>query len=85
MSKVASEWWTIPLGVGAAVLLVWLALMAALWLAKPDDVGLADMARLLPDVLRLLKSSASTTTGNSPAGSGWCPSSCWRCSPRPST
>lgn len=59
MGKVASEWWTIPLGVGAAVLLVWLALMAALWLAKPDDVGLADMARLLPDVLRLLKRLAA--------------------------
>ena len=50
-----SEWWPIALGVGAGLVLLWLSLVAALWLMKPDDIGLRDAARLLPDLLRLLK------------------------------
>jgi uncharacterized membrane protein YkvA (DUF1232 family) len=50
-----SEWWVVLLGVAAGVALIWIALIIALWLSKPDDVGLQDAMRLLPDVLRLLK------------------------------
>lgn len=47
--------------VGGAVLL-WLLLIAALWLAKPDEARLRDAVRLLPDVVRLLKRLAADRT-----------------------
>ncbi len=53
------HWWTVPVGIVAALVAIWLALAVTLWLAKPDDVGLRDMLRLLPDVLRLLKRLAT--------------------------
>ncbi|MDT5336577.1 MAG: hypothetical protein QOD90_2082 [Mycobacterium sp.] len=54
-----SHWWSIALGVLGGLIVVWLVLVAALWFAKPDDVGLRDVARLLPDLLRLLKRLAT--------------------------
>jgi uncharacterized membrane protein YkvA (DUF1232 family) len=48
------EWWLIPVSLAAALILVWLALAVALWVLKPDEIGIADLLRLLPDVLRLL-------------------------------
>jgi uncharacterized membrane protein YkvA (DUF1232 family) len=56
---VGSHWWSIALGVLGGLIVVWLVLVAALWFAKPDDVGLRDVARLLPDLLRLLKRLAT--------------------------
>jgi uncharacterized membrane protein YkvA (DUF1232 family) len=56
---VGSHWWSIALGILGGLILVWLVLVAALWFAKPDDVGLRDVARLLPDLLRLLKRLAT--------------------------
>jgi len=50
---------SIALGVVAGVVLLWLALVVVLWSTKPDDVGLRDAARLLPDILRLLKRLAT--------------------------
>lgn len=50
---------SIVLGVVAGVVLLWLALVVVLWSTKPDDVGLRDAARLLPDILRLLKRLAT--------------------------
>lgn len=38
-----------------AVALAWLLLIAALWVIRPRDVGLADIVRLVPDVLRLVR------------------------------
>jgi uncharacterized membrane protein YkvA (DUF1232 family) len=57
-----SDWWLIAASVIGGVVLIWAALIAALWLAKPDDVGVRDAMRLLPDVLRLLKRLASDPT-----------------------
>jgi uncharacterized membrane protein YkvA (DUF1232 family) len=57
-----SEWWVVLLGVAGGLLLIWVALIVALWFTKPDDVGLQDMMRLLPDVLRLLKRLAGDRT-----------------------
>jgi uncharacterized membrane protein YkvA (DUF1232 family) len=57
-----SEWWLIAVSVIGGVVLIWAALIAALWLARPDDVGVRDAMRLLPDVLRLLKRLASDPT-----------------------
>ena len=50
-----SDWWSIALGIVAGLVLLWLTLAVVLWLAKPDDIGLREAARLLPDLLRLLK------------------------------
>lgn len=59
MDGVLDQWWWIPVSIAAALILVWLALAVTLWLLKPDEVGIADLLRLLPDVLRLLKRLAA--------------------------
>lgn len=59
MGKVFRDWWLVPVGAVAALAMVWLLLGIALWVAKPDDVGIQDTLRLLPDVLRLLKRLAT--------------------------
>ena len=48
--------------VAGSALLLWLTMLAILWRAKPDDVTLRDAARLVPDVLRLLKRLAADRT-----------------------
>jgi uncharacterized membrane protein YkvA (DUF1232 family) len=50
-----SSWWTIVAGLAAGVLLVWCALLVALWTVRPDQMALRDALRLLPDVVRLLR------------------------------
>jgi uncharacterized membrane protein YkvA (DUF1232 family) len=47
--------WSILIGALSGVLLAWLIVVAAIWLAKPNDIGVRDMIRLLPDLLRLFK------------------------------
>jgi len=59
MDGVFSDWWMIPVSLAAALILVWLALAVTLWVLKPDDVGITDLLRLLPDTLRLLKRLAA--------------------------
>ena len=54
-----SEWWSIPIGIGAGVLLLWAVLIAVLWVSRPDETSLRDALRLLPDLLRLLKRLAA--------------------------
>jgi uncharacterized membrane protein YkvA (DUF1232 family) len=48
-------WWTWLAGIGGGLLLLWLALVVALWLGRPDDVRIKDALRLLPDLVRLLR------------------------------
>jgi uncharacterized membrane protein YkvA (DUF1232 family) len=43
------------LGLVAALLVVWLILVAVLWLVRPKDVALVDLIRVVPDVLRLVR------------------------------
>ncbi|MEO3757527.1 YkvA family protein [Mycobacterium sp. B14F4] len=57
-----SDWWSLPLSIAAGVLLLWLVLVAVLWFTRPDDTGLRDVLRLLPDILRLLKRLAADAT-----------------------
>jgi hypothetical protein len=45
--------WLLP--VVGGVLLLWVALVAALWLAKPDEGSVREALRLLPDVVRLIR------------------------------
>ena len=49
--------WDIVIGIAAGLLLMWLALIAALWSTKGrfDLTTLRDLLRMLPDLLRLLK------------------------------
>jgi uncharacterized membrane protein YkvA (DUF1232 family) len=54
-----SNWWSVPLGVLAGVLLLWIALVVVFWMVKPDEYAIRDAMRLLPDVVRLIKRLAA--------------------------
>lgn len=54
-----SHWWLVPVGVLAGLALVWAVLVVVLWRTKPDETGIRDAMRLLPDVLRLVKRLAA--------------------------
>ena len=43
------------MGVAGGLLLLWGALVAALWMARPDELRLRDAMRLLPDLVRMLR------------------------------
>ncbi|OIQ77247.1 hypothetical protein GALL_410630 [mine drainage metagenome] len=51
--------WGVVLGVVGGLLLVWVALVVALWFALPDRSTLRGLLRLLPDVLRLVRRLAA--------------------------
>jgi uncharacterized membrane protein YkvA (DUF1232 family) len=55
-------WWQTLIGLGAALLLIWIALVVALLVAKPDKAQLKEALRLLPDLLRLLRRLAADRT-----------------------
>ena len=48
------SWLQLVVGVLGGVALLWLLLVSALWLAKPDEQRLRESLRLLPDVVGLL-------------------------------
>jgi uncharacterized membrane protein YkvA (DUF1232 family) len=56
------SWGWSLVGVLGGLLLCWLVLMAVLWAACPDELGLRELLRLLPDVLRLVHRLAGDTT-----------------------
>ena len=45
--------WSLVAGAVVGLVVAWGAMVAVLWLARPRDVGLADLVRIVPDVLRL--------------------------------
>jgi uncharacterized membrane protein YkvA (DUF1232 family) len=53
--------WNVSIGIGAGLVLMWLALLATLWGVKGrfDLTALRGALRLLPDLLRLLKRLAA--------------------------
>ncbi len=58
-------WWRVLIAVVAGLLAVWLAMVIALWWAQrhtPDKTRLRDAARLVPDVVRLLRRLAADHT-----------------------
>jgi uncharacterized membrane protein YkvA (DUF1232 family) len=60
---VTGLWWAdLLLGVAAALLLAWVALVIALVIARPRGGLLREALRVLPDVLRLLRRLAADTT-----------------------
>ena len=44
------------LGIVAAVVLVWVVLLAIFWALRPKGVSMPDLVGIIPDVLRLLRS-----------------------------
>jgi uncharacterized membrane protein YkvA (DUF1232 family) len=48
-------WWETLIGLAAAVILAWIALIVALLAARPKGALLGEAVRLLPDLLRLLR------------------------------
>jgi uncharacterized membrane protein YkvA (DUF1232 family) len=49
-------------GVSVGLLILWVALLIALVIGRPDELSLRDAARLVPDVLRLLRRLATDPT-----------------------
>jgi uncharacterized membrane protein YkvA (DUF1232 family) len=47
------------LGLTGGLLVLWVALVTALWFGRPDELRLRDAMRLLPDLLRLLRRLAA--------------------------
>ena len=54
--------WEWIVGIAAGLVLLWLLLLVALWVAKPDEQRLRESLRLLPDVIRLLSRLARDRT-----------------------
>jgi uncharacterized membrane protein YkvA (DUF1232 family) len=50
-----SFWWDLLIGIGAALLLMWIALVVVLIAMRPRRGLLTEALRLLPDVVRLLR------------------------------
>jgi uncharacterized membrane protein YkvA (DUF1232 family) len=50
-----SFWWDLVIGIAAALLLAWLALVTVLLIARPRGHLLGEALRVLPDVLRLVR------------------------------
>jgi uncharacterized membrane protein YkvA (DUF1232 family) len=53
--------WTV-IGVAGGLLLCWAALVAVLWVSRPDELRARELLRLLPDVLRLVRRLAADRT-----------------------
>ena len=50
-----SFWWDLVIGIAAALLLAWIALVTVLLIARPRGHLLGEALRVLPDVLRLVR------------------------------
>ncbi len=53
------NWWPVLGGAAVTLLTVWLVLIAALWVLRPDAASARTALRLLPDLLRMLKRLAA--------------------------
>jgi len=47
--------WGLALGVLGSLIALWAALVAVLWLLRPRNLPLGELARIVPDVLRLAR------------------------------
>ena len=54
-----SWWWDLVIGIAAALVVAWLALVVTLIVIRPRGSLLAEALRLLPDVLRLVRRLAA--------------------------
>jgi uncharacterized membrane protein YkvA (DUF1232 family) len=56
------SWWAVVASVVGGVVLLWVALIVALWFVRPDELRIRDALRLLPDLVRLLRRLAGDRT-----------------------
>jgi len=47
--------WRLIVGVTSSLLAVWALFIAVLWVLRPRDVGLGDVVKIVPDLLRLVR------------------------------
>lgn len=47
--------WSVLVGVAGGIVLLWSALVVALWIGRPDELRIRDALRLLPDLIRMLR------------------------------
>ncbi|MFI5510429.1 YkvA family protein [Mycobacterium sp. NPDC051804] len=57
-----SFWWNVVIGLAAALVLSWIALVIALVIVRPRSGLLREVMRILPDVLRLIRRLAADKT-----------------------
>lgn len=57
-----SSWWQVLGALLGGVVVLWVALVVALWLTKPDELRLRDAMRLLPYLVRLLRRLAADSS-----------------------
>lgn len=57
-----TPWWTVLGALLGGLLVLWVAMLVALWLARPDELRIRDALRLLPDLVRLLRRLASDSS-----------------------
>jgi uncharacterized membrane protein YkvA (DUF1232 family) len=62
MGQMAVSWWSVVAGIAGGVVLLWVALIVALWFVRPDELRIRDALRLLPDLVRLLRRLAGDRT-----------------------
>jgi uncharacterized membrane protein YkvA (DUF1232 family) len=55
-------WWDLAIGIAAAIVLTWVALVIALVVLRPRGGLLREALRILPDALRLLRRLAADST-----------------------
>jgi uncharacterized membrane protein YkvA (DUF1232 family) len=56
------QWWSGLAGVLGGLLVLWIVLVAGLWLLRPARTSVRDVLRLLPDLVRLLRRLARDST-----------------------
>ena len=55
-------WWGVAIGIAAALILAWVALVAGLTIVRPRSGLIREAIRILPDVLRLVRRLAADKT-----------------------
>lgn len=56
------HWWSVPVAVVGGLVLLWAVAVAALWAVAPGQATLGAAARLVPDLVRLVRRLAADPT-----------------------
>jgi uncharacterized membrane protein YkvA (DUF1232 family) len=56
------HWWSVPVAVVGGLLLLWVVAIAVLWAVAPGRATLGAAARLVPDLVRLVRRLAADPT-----------------------
>ena len=74
---------SVLVGILIALAALWAAFLVLFWALRPKDVPLRELLRVIPDVIRLLRSVIGDRSA--PLDPGWSSSACWPGSFRRST